>query len=90
MASNSNNKNKNSNAEKPAEEKKEDKTAKIIEVVFNEDDAFEEFEMDTWKVDKNTQQQQTADLWQEDWGDKDVDQAFEILLRNEIQSAAKK
>ena len=70
--------------------KNENKTVKIIEVIFNEDDAFEEFEMDTWKVDKNTSNQEDADLWQEDWGDKDIDEAFEKILRDEIQNAAKK
>lgn len=68
----------------------DDKKPKIIKVVFNEDDAFEEFEMDTWKVDKNISNQEDADLWQQDWGDRDIDQAFETILRNEIQNAAKK
>eukprot|EP00486_Rosalina_sp_Unknown_P007028 CAMPEP_0201565872 /NCGR_PEP_ID=MMETSP0190_2-20130828/5298_1 /ASSEMBLY_ACC=CAM_ASM_000263 /TAXON_ID=37353 /ORGANISM="Rosalina sp." /LENGTH=82 /DNA_ID=CAMNT_0047983867 /DNA_START=1 /DNA_END=246 /DNA_ORIENTATION=+ len=67
----------------------DDKKPKIIKVVFNEDDAFEEFEMDTWKVDKNISNQEDADLWQQDWGDRDIDQAFETILRNEIQNAAK-
>eukprot|EP00483_Globobulimina_turgida_P004803 UN04812 len=70
-------------------DKKQKEEPKIIEIVFNEDDAFEEFEMDTWKVDTNTQKQEDADLWQDDWGDKDVDEAFEIQLRNEIQSNKK-
>ena len=62
----------------------------VIAVVFNEDDAFEEFELDTWKVDKNTNNQEDADLWQEDWGDKDVDEEFEKQLREQILSANKK
>eukprot|EP00486_Rosalina_sp_Unknown_P001993 CAMPEP_0201565068 /NCGR_PEP_ID=MMETSP0190_2-20130828/3897_1 /ASSEMBLY_ACC=CAM_ASM_000263 /TAXON_ID=37353 /ORGANISM="Rosalina sp." /LENGTH=84 /DNA_ID=CAMNT_0047982087 /DNA_START=96 /DNA_END=350 /DNA_ORIENTATION=+ len=81
---------KDSKDKSSKDNKNEDKKPKIIEVVFNEDDAFEEFEMDTWKVDKNTSNQEDADLWQEDWGDKDVDEAFEKILRDEIQNAAKK
>lgn len=87
----SDNKNKNNNSNKNESKKDEgEKAKKIIEIVFNEDDAFEEFEMDTWKIDNNKSKQEDADLWQDDWGDKDVDQAFEIQLRNEIQQAANK
>lgn len=76
------------NSNKKKDDKDKSELPKMIPVVFNEDDAFEEFEMDTWKVDSNAQNKD-ADLWTDDWGDKDVDEAFEIQLRNEIQSNKK-
>eukprot|EP00485_Elphidium_margaritaceum_P003381 CAMPEP_0202694918 /NCGR_PEP_ID=MMETSP1385-20130828/8647_1 /ASSEMBLY_ACC=CAM_ASM_000861 /TAXON_ID=933848 /ORGANISM="Elphidium margaritaceum" /LENGTH=89 /DNA_ID=CAMNT_0049350853 /DNA_START=39 /DNA_END=308 /DNA_ORIENTATION=- len=82
--------NSNSKAMTGKKENKSEKS-KQIEIVFNEDDAFEEFEMDTWKVDSTSQaQNEDADLWTDDWGDKDVDEAFEELLRKEMQNASKK
>ena len=79
---------KNNSKDKPNSKVNDDNNSKgppkTIEIIFAEDDAFEEFELDTWKIDKAAQNTEDADLWQDDWGDKDVDKCFENQLRNEI------
>ena len=54
--------------------------------VFTEDDAFEEFEHDTWT--KQQQRNEDMQLWQTDWGDTDIHDHFEDLLKRELLKQA--
>ncbi|ETO23295.1 hypothetical protein RFI_13888 [Reticulomyxa filosa] len=80
---------------KEAKEKEEQ-----IKVVFTEDDAFEEFEFDrkkkldditkwiAWK--QESQDKDDAMLWTTDWGDEDIDDNFEKILKDELTSQNEK
>lgn len=67
---------------------KVDKEEKVIKTL-EEDDEFEDFPEDTeWSNEANPQLS-SANLWEEDWDDDDIQDEFSKKLREELKKAQK-
>lgn len=78
------NKNNNNNRYPENNNEKEDKKIENpVAIIFDEDDDFEEFEIDTWELKDAFKE--NNDLWKDDWNNNSIYQEFANQLRNDLQ-----
>eukprot|EP00954_Amorphochlora_amoebiformis_P008801 684916-Amorphochlora_amoeboformis.AAC.2 len=68
--------------QKTGDKKDDEKKAKEIQNLVDEDDEFEEFPKDTW--DQKEEDNEDEKLWEDNWDDDDLDENFTEQLREEI------
>lgn len=52
---------------------------------LEEDDEFEDFPVDSWNQEENLKETASADLWEEDWDDVEVEDDFTKELKAELE-----
>lgn len=51
---------------------------------LEEDDAFEDFPVDSWNKEETLKETTASNLWEEDWDDVEVEDDFTTELKSEL------